>query len=90
MPSPNPNISTVEQNQEVHSEELNSLAEQWQGQGGKLQSNVSVTGPDAQGRAVADQVVTVTGASNGTLTVPSGYVATDLNGNELTSIQLSL
>ncbi|MEX3958407.1 filamentous hemagglutinin N-terminal domain-containing protein [Trinickia sp. EG282A] len=83
---------TLANSRAAHNAAVNEVANGFAEQGAVVQPEVTLDAANAAGesvRARADQVVTVTGSSGGTLQVPPGYVATDLNGNVLQSIPLN-
>lgn len=81
---------TVANSRATHDKAADEIANSFTEQGANVQREVtmdSTTQGGATVRARADQVLS--GAPNGSLQVPSGYVATDLNGNVLQSIPLN-
>ncbi len=83
-----PSSNQVQLNQQVHADAATDITLDLQNQGARVQTNISMRGPGTA-PAVADAVVTVTGAPNGTLNVPQGYAAFDFNGNPVNSIPLN-
>ena len=88
--SPNSLGQTLANSRAAHNNAAAEVADNFTGQGASVQPEVTLDAVGATGstvRARADQVVT--GTPNGTLDVPPGYVANDLQGNQLTSIPLN-
>ncbi|GGC45033.1 hypothetical protein GCM10011400_35170 [Paraburkholderia caffeinilytica] len=81
---------TLANSRAAHNNAAGEVADNFTSQGASVQPEVTLDAVGATGssvRARADQVVT--GTPNGTLDVPPGYVANDLQGNQLTSIPLN-
>jgi filamentous hemagglutinin len=75
--------------QKNHNSAVRGVAYDLSGQGANVQTEVTMDVPTDKGvvRARADAVVS--GLPDGTLQVPDGYAATDLNGNVVTRIPLN-
>ncbi|BCZ85297.1 hypothetical protein PTKU64_89720 [Paraburkholderia terrae] len=81
---------TLANSRAAHDAASNEIANGFTEQGALVQKEVTLDSTSAAGatvRARADQVVT--GTPNGTLQVPNGYYATDLNNNVITQIPLN-